>query len=141
MKDFLQHIREAAPTNADIAHRRWIYVPYDRYTDRTGPLAEQPADATGMVIVESSAKAHRRPYHKKKLVLLIANMRHFALEQAARGVSVLYHFSPKSHGQALLELQRKHKLPGLTVMRAAERELRLDLARGRARRADTERGA
>ncbi len=128
MSDFLQQIREAAPSRDDIAHRRWIYVPYDRYTDRTGPLTEQPAESTGIVIVESSAKAHRRPYHKKKLVLLIANMRHFAVEQAARGVSVLYHLSPNSHGTALLELQRKHKLPQLTVMQPAERELRLDLA-------------
>ena len=63
----------------------------------------------------------------KKLVLLIANMRHFALEQAERGCSVLYHFSPNSHGQALVELQQKQKLPELTMMRPAERELRLDM--------------
>ena len=127
MPKFEQLIAPAQPSAADIAHRRWIYVPYDRYTDRTGPIAEQPAEDTGIVIVESTAKAHRRPYHKKKLVLLIANMRHFALEQAARGCSVLYHFSPKSHGQALVGLQHEHGLPELTVMRPAERELRLDL--------------
>jgi deoxyribodipyrimidine photolyase-related protein len=107
--------------------RRWIYVPYDRFTDRTGPLTEQPPQATGIVIVESTAKALRRPYHKKKLVVLISNMRHFALEQAAKGVSVLYHFSPASHGTALLHLQREAKLPVLTCMTPAERELRLDL--------------
>ena len=116
------------PTTEDIHRRRWIYIPYDRFTDRTGPLAEQPASETGIVIVESTAKAHRRPYHKKKLVLLISNMRHFALEQAARGVSVLYHFSPLSHGSALRQLQVDRGLPTLTVMRPAERELRLDLA-------------
>ena len=117
-----------APSAADIKSRRWIYIPYDRFTDRTGPLAEQPAAQTGIVIVESIAKALRRPYHKKKLAVLISNMRHFALEQAARGVSVLYHFSPHSHGRALLDLQRTRKLPPLTVMTPAERELRLDLA-------------
>ncbi len=116
------------PTAADIRKRRWIYVSYARYTDRTGPLSEQPAEETGIVIVESTAKALRRPYHKKKLVVLISNMRHFALEQAARGVSVLYHFSPESHGTALLRLQQTRKLPTLTVMSPAERELRLDLA-------------
>ena len=128
MPKFEQLIASARPSAADIAHRRWIYVPYDRFTDGTGPIAEQPAADSGIVIVESTAKAHRRPYHKKKLVLLIANMRHFALEQVARGCNVLYHFSPKSHGQALVELQHKHGLPELTVMRPAERELRLDLA-------------
>jgi deoxyribodipyrimidine photolyase-related protein len=128
MSAFKRDIKAAHPTATDIRNRRWIYVPYDRYTDRTGPLTEQPASDTGIVIVESTAKALRRPYHKKKLVALISNMRHFALEQEAKGVSVLYHFSPRSHGQALLELQREHRLPTLTCMTAAERELRLDLS-------------
>ncbi len=124
----MRKIQASSPKPRDIANRRWIYIPYDRFTDRVGPLTEQPASDTGIVIVESTAKAHRRPYHKKKLVLLISNMRHFALEEAARGVSVLYHFSPLSHGQALLSLQQERKLPVLTLMRPAERELRLDLA-------------
>lgn len=119
------------PGRAEIGNRRWIYVPYDRLTDLAGPLAEQAATDTGIVIVESTAKAHRRPYHKKKLVLLIANMRHFALEQARRGCSVVYHFSPLSHGMALAELQPRMGLPELEVMRPAERELRLDLADAR----------
>ena len=125
---FQQLIKPAQPTARDIKERRWIYIPYDRYTDRTGPLAKQAPEATGIVIVESTAKGLRRPYHKKKLVVLISNMRHFALEQAAKGVKVLYHFSPGSHGQALLELQKARKLPALTVMTPAERELRLDLS-------------
>lgn len=128
MKTFESLIKDALPAGSDRRNRRWIYVPYDRYTDRVGPVAEQPAADTVLVIVESTAKAHRRPYHKKKLALLIANMRHFALEQAERGCSVLYHWSPHSHGQALLELQERQKLPALTFMRPAERELRLDLA-------------
>ncbi len=127
MLPFAKQIARAAPSAADLKRRRWIYVPYDRYTDRTGPLTEQPAAQTGIVIVESTAKGLRRPYHKKKLVVLIANMRHFALEQAARGVAVLYYFSPSSHGQALLHLQQTQGLPPLTCMTPAERELRLDL--------------
>jgi deoxyribodipyrimidine photolyase-related protein len=128
MPAFEKQIKAALPTASDIANRRWIYIPYDRYTDRTGPLTEQSPSETGIVIVESTAKAFRRPYHKKKLVVLISNMRHFALEQQAKGVSVLYRFSDLSHGQALLELQRKHRLPALTCMTPAERELRLDLS-------------
>jgi deoxyribodipyrimidine photolyase-related protein len=123
---FERQLAPAYPTQNDLKSRRWIYVPYDRFTDRTGPLTEQPANMTGIVIVESTAKAHRRPYHKKKLVLLISNMRHFALEQAARGCKVIYHFSPESHPQAILKLQRDLLLPELTMMHPAERELRLD---------------
>lgn len=125
---FAEQIAPHQPTAAEIRARRWIYIPYDRYTDRVGPLTEQPPETTGIVIVESTAKALRRPYHKKKLVVLISNMRHFALEQAQKGVKVLYHFSPDSHGQALLKLQQTKHLRTLTVMQPAERELRLDLA-------------
>ena len=128
MSIFAQRIEPAYPSLQDLKIRRWIFVPYDRFTDRTGPLTEQPAAETGIVIVESTAKAHRRPYHKKKLVLLISNMRHFALEQAARGCKVIYHFSPNSHPMALLELQHSLPLPEITVMLPAERELRLDFA-------------
>jgi len=128
MSAFEKDVKAAWPSATDIRNRRWIYVPYDRYTDRTGPLTQQPASDSGIVIVESTAKALRRPYHKKKLVALISNMRHFALEQQARGVCVLYQFSPTSHGQTLLELQREHHLPTLTCMMPAERELRLDLS-------------
>lgn len=127
MPTFQREVEAAFPSAKDIAHRRWIYVPYDRFTDRVGPLAEQDPSDTGIVLVESTAKALRRPYHKKKLIVLISNMRHFALEQQARGVSVLYHFSASSQGQALLELQRSHHLPALTCTTPAERELRLDL--------------
>jgi deoxyribodipyrimidine photolyase-related protein len=131
MPAFTKQLEIAHPTKEEIANRRWIYIPYDRYTDRVGPLTKQAASDTGIVIVESTAKALRRPYHKKKLIVLISNMRHFALEQQARGVSVLYNFSDLSHGQALLDLQRKHHLPELTCMTPAERELRLDLSTAR----------
>jgi deoxyribodipyrimidine photolyase-related protein len=127
MNRFHHQIRPAHPSPKDIATRRWLYIPYDRLTDRTGPIAQQAADETGIVIVESAAKPNRRPYHKKKLVLLLSNMRHFALEQAARGVSVVFHFSPNDPGTALLEAQRECKLPTLTTTQPAERELRIDL--------------
>ena len=125
---FATQIAKHAPTPKDLKTRRWIYIPYDRYTDRIAPLTDQPPAETGIVIVESTAKALRRPYHKKKLIVLISNMRHFALEQAAKGVKVLYHWSPQSHGQALLDLQLTKSLPELTCTTPAESELRLDLA-------------
>src|SRR3569833_2079292 len=127
MSTFQSQIAAAAPTKDDLKNRRWVFISYDRFTDRAGPLTEQPADATGIVIVESTNKRHRRAYHKKKLVLLISNMRHFALEQAQRGVSVIYHFSELSHAQALVHLQRERNIPELTTMMPAERELRIDL--------------
>ncbi len=32
---FSSRIEPASPTSDDIANRRWIYIPYDRFTDRT----------------------------------------------------------------------------------------------------------
>jgi len=117
---FAEQLRARNPAPAG---RRWIYVPYDQLTDRLGPLSRTPPGEAGVVLVEAPAKAARRPYHRQKLALILANQRHFALEQAARGVSVRYLVSPgPSYADAL-----RHLGP-LTVMRPAERELRVELA-------------
>ncbi len=131
MSEFYERIAKAAPGRKDAAYRRWIYVPYDRLTDGAGPLSEMTAAESGIVMVESSEKALRRPYHKKKLALLLANERHFALEQAARGVKVIYLYTPGSFGDGLLQAQAKYSLKQITLMQPAERELRLDLAGAR----------
>ena len=127
MSAFFSQILKARPAPTDVPGRRWIYVPYDRLTDRVGPLQGTPAEACGIVMVESEEKGKRRPYHKKKLALLLANERHFALEQAARGVKVIYFFTTGGFGDGLLQVQKDYALPQITVMRPAERELRLDL--------------
>ena len=108
-------------------------MPYDRLTDKTGPLSEQSPSQTGIVMMEALRKAHRRPYHKKKLALLIANQRHFALEQAARGVKVIYIFTKSIFADGLLDAQQTYKLTEMTTMKAAEREMRLDLEKARQR--------
>lgn len=108
------------------AGRRWIYVPYDQLNDGIGPLAREPAAELGIVMIESAAKAARRPYHKSKLAHLLCNSRSFALEQAARGVAVRYVMSPDSF---LPVLKREIEALGpLRMMEAAERELRAELA-------------
>jgi deoxyribodipyrimidine photolyase-related protein len=107
--------------------RRWIFVPYDQLSDRIGLLSElDPRDA-GIVLVEAPSKALRRPYDKQTLALVLANQRHFALEQAARGVAVRYVVSDGSYADALAPLVAE--LGPLATMRPAERELRQDLAR------------
>ena len=106
--------------------RRWIYVPYDQLSQRIGPLARlDPAEA-GIVLLESPWKAARRPYHRQKLALVLANQRHFALEQARRGVAVRYAVHDGPYREALRPLA--DELGPLQVMDPAERELRADLA-------------
>lgn len=120
---FLAALRAQRPAPGP---RRWVYVPYDQLTDQVGPLAEVPAEDLGIVLVESPWKAAQRPYHKQKLALVLANQRHFALEQAARGVAVDYRVHDGPYHEALAALPAE-RFP-LTAMRPAERELREDLA-------------
>lgn len=110
----------------DTGGRRWVYVPYDQLHDGIGPLSRIPPDELGIVLVESEAKGRRRPYHKQKLALILANQRQFALEQAARGVAVRYLHTAGTYAEALRDVARE--TGPLTMMRAAEWELRHELA-------------
>ena len=119
----------------DPAGRRWIFVPYDQLTDRLGPLSRESPEELGIVVVESPAKGRLRPYHRQKLALVLANLRHFALEQASRGVAVRHVVSPGDYAEGL-RIFLAEPPPGvrsgasgaiLRVMEPAERELREDL--------------
>jgi deoxyribodipyrimidine photolyase-related protein len=105
--------------------RRWLFVPYDQLTDAVGPLSREPASELGVILVECPEKAERRPYHQQKLALLLTSLRHFALEQAQRGVAVRHVVAP-SYAAALEPLPAQ--LGTLMVMRPAERELRSELS-------------
>ncbi len=105
--------------------RRFVFVPYDQLSDAIGPLSREPARELGVVVVECPEKAGRRPYHQQKLALVLTNLRHFALEQAARGIAVRHVVAP-SYAQALSALSPA--LGQIRVMRPAERELRVELA-------------
>jgi hypothetical protein len=63
MSVFLLQVSKAARTANDAKDRRWIYVPYDRVTDRAGPLHNISPTQCGIVMVESSEKGMRRSYH------------------------------------------------------------------------------
>ena len=142
---FIEQIKPARPTRAEAAQRRFVYVPYDRQTCEVGPLAQADPRTCGVVLIESSWKASRRPYHKQKLALLLANQRHFALELAARGYKVIYQASDRSYGETLRALAGREGIPSFTTTHPAERELRRSRggARGRplARAAPTRPGS
>ncbi|MFO7601216.1 MAG: cryptochrome/photolyase family protein, partial [Candidatus Desulfacyla sp.] len=105
--------------------RRWLFVPYDQLSDQMGPLSRERPGDLGIILVESLWKADRRPYHKQKLALVVANLRHFALEQARRGVAVRHVICQGPYHQALEPLVAE--LGAIQVMIPAERELRSDL--------------
>jgi len=117
--------KELARRQVSPKGRRWLFVPYDQLTDQIGPLTREDPKSLGIVLVENPRKAARRPYHKQKLALILANLRHFALEQADRGVAVRHVVAGGSYASALEPLVRE--LGPLRVMVPAERELRTDL--------------
>lgn len=101
--------------------KRWLYIPYDQLSAKMGPLAKAEPSELGLVFIESSWKAGRRPYHKQKLALVLANMRNFALEQARLGFAVRYVHSTKPYD---VVLRRFSNLGTIDMMEPAERELR-----------------
>jgi deoxyribodipyrimidine photolyase-related protein len=118
--------RQLAERQPDGSARRWLYVPYDQLSDGIGPLSREEPRELGIVLIENKWKAARRPYHKQKLALVLANQRHFALEQAARGVAVRYVVTDGPYRDALATVIAE--LGALRVMEPAERELRADIA-------------
>lgn len=124
MKSFLSLLTKHSPE--DLTDRRWVFVPYDQLTDRVGPLATTPPASLGIILIENRWKAERRPYHQQKLALVLSNMRHFALEQARRGVAVRYLYTDGCYRDALRQVAEE--LGPITMMRPAEYELRADLA-------------
>jgi deoxyribodipyrimidine photolyase-related protein len=115
--------------------RVWIHATYDQLTSEVGPLSTHDPCETGLVLLESPWKAARRPYHVQKLALVIANGRHFALEQAARGVRVVHRVARGPYREAVAAVVRSLREEGalasdapLLVMEPAEREMRVDLA-------------
>ena len=123
MKRFRQRLSELNPPPTG---RRWLLVPYDQLSDEIGPLSRESPESLGIVLVESSEKASRRPYHRQKLALVLANLRHFALEQAGRGVAIRHVVTDAPYAEAIRPVIAE--LGALRVMEPAERELREDLA-------------
>ncbi len=117
--------RELSARQSDPEGRRWLFVPDDQLSDRIGPLSREDPAELGIVLVESHWKARRRPYHRQRLALQWTNLRHFALEQAERGVAVRYRVGSASTSSVLTDEIRE--TGPLRAMTPAERELRVDL--------------
>src|ERR1700742_5356929 len=117
--------RALAERNSDPRGRTWIFVAYDQLTDAVGPLSRIDPREAGIVLVENRWKAARRPYYKQKLAMVLANLRHFALEQAERGVAVRRIVGEGLYSEILRPVAKE--LGPLKVMRPAEYELRADL--------------
>jgi deoxyribodipyrimidine photolyase-related protein len=122
---FAQRLQALSNKRPAGAPKIWVFVPYDQLNDAIGPLAAHPAEALGLIFIETRYKANLRDYHKQKLALLLSNMRHFALEQAERGATIRYVAASQSYGAVLAKL--RDELGPIVCMEPAERELREDI--------------
>jgi deoxyribodipyrimidine photolyase-related protein len=68
--------------------RRHILVLGDQLTRVVGPLATCDPASTVLLVIEAMDWGRRRPYHRGKLVLVWAAMRHFASDARAAGLDV-----------------------------------------------------
>jgi deoxyribodipyrimidine photolyase-related protein len=111
---------------SDPAGRTWVYLPYDQLSQDLPVLAGRAPEQLGIVFIENPEKASRRPYHKQKLALVLANGRQFLLEQAARGVAIDFRVARAGYARELRAAARAHG--PLLCAEPAERELRHELA-------------
>ena len=103
----------------------WVWLAYDQLNIAFLDALDLDGKV-GVVLIESSHKAQRRPYHQQKLGVLLSNQRHFALELQAAGYPVMYVISRLNYAHTLSEL--RSSLGTINGVRAAERELRLEIA-------------
>jgi deoxyribodipyrimidine photolyase-related protein len=129
------------PALAPVPGRSWVYIGEDQLSDQIGPLAELAPSAAAILLVENHWKASLRPYHRQRLALVWANQRHFALEQARRGVAVRYIVAAAPYRTVVAAAARTLGLgpsasvsasaaaasADLVMMTPAEREMREDL--------------
>ena len=121
MSAFIERLRQIQK-GRESEGRQWVFVAYDQLTDQLEPLSSIPVKELGIILVETTWKPAQRPYHKQKLGWILANQRHFALEQAKRGALVRYVFGDRDYGEIIRE--QAQDVGRLKVMRPAEWELR-----------------
>ncbi|MDP3275240.1 MAG: cryptochrome/photolyase family protein [Deltaproteobacteria bacterium] len=128
VSSFARALAERSGIASEPRGKQWVYAPYDQLTLARGPLSRANPQETCVVLIESAQKPARRRYHKKKLAFLLSNERHFALELAERGFTVLYRAGEASFAEQLRDAMREHGQREAIVQRPAERELRKELA-------------
>ena len=122
MQQFLNRLRALAPTHTP---KGWLFVGYDQLSVAHGPLSRRPDGQLGIVLCETTWRPKQRPYHQQKLALVLANQRHFALEQAERGIPVRYLTGSEDYASMLSPTAEV--IGPIDVMEPAEREMRVNL--------------
>jgi deoxyribodipyrimidine photolyase-related protein len=119
-------LAELARFEPDPDGRTWHVVLADQLSADIGPPASIPPERLGLIVVEDRGALRRRPYHRQRIALILANLRHFCLEQARRGVAVRRVVIEGDLEHALVRAFRA--VGGATLMRPAQWEDRQEFA-------------
>ena len=103
---------------------RWVWLAYDQLNlDFLSSL--ETKESLGVVLIESSDKGQRRPYHQQKLGVLLSNQRHAAVEFQETGVPVLYLIGDMTYADVLRQFSAV--VGTVHAFKHAERELRVEV--------------
>ncbi|GAC1408272.1 MAG: cryptochrome/photolyase family protein [Candidatus Velthaea sp.] len=97
-----------------------IWVTADQCTPHNTALAAADRASAVVLMIESIQRLQQTPYHKRKLVLIYAVMRHFAEELRAAGWTVDYHAEPGDFAAALDRHVKTYRPAALRMMQQSE---------------------
>jgi deoxyribodipyrimidine photolyase-related protein len=122
---FAKELAACQSKSSSKAPRTWIYAHEDQLTSAIGPLSQLDPASAGLIILEDHPHAKARPFHRQRLAIIFANQRHFALEQARRGVLVQYRIAASSLADELIDLHAQLQLQEpICMMMPAEHRAR-----------------
>lgn len=101
-----------------------VWILGDQLTLENGALAGCDRRHTRVLLMESRARAAHRRYHRRKLVLVYAALRHFAAELREAGWSVDYHFLETTpvFGEALHRHVRRFAPDRIRILEPSDHE-------------------
>ncbi len=97
-----------------------IWITGDQTTMRSRALTGADPATSVVLMIESLARSKRVPYHKRKLVLIYAGMRHFADDLRAAGWTVDYYTEVPDFAEPLAAHVRKYAPVAMRMMQQSE---------------------
>lgn len=97
-----------------------VWILGDQLTPTGSALEGLRPDQCVLVMVESLARGRQLAYHKHKLILLWAAMRHFRDEMRGLGYTVDYYEAQPDFGTALKDHVQTHRPTQMRLMEASE---------------------
>ncbi len=102
-------------------HRRTtVYVFADQCSLRNTALADVDRNQTVVLMIESMERGRLQPYHKRKLVMIISVMRHFARDLRREGWEVDYYEEYPDYPSAIAQHVERYHPQRVRMMHQSE---------------------